>query len=274
MQNPPEEQNLPPTKATLTRFEKLRRTVDNTVVPKVQNAVQAVLDAQKASVIAYLEKAGLDHLKRKLDFRWDAKAADRELENALKPHLGQIVAKVAVKTHAALGDLQPAKATTVDDFTEKVTVRVLTKGAGRVTNINRTTRDALQQTIAEALKDADTINDVINAVDAMPQWGSDRAELIARTESMFAYNDAALGSYRELGVEMVEAIDGDQDEECIDRLARNPYTLEDAEAEEDHPNGTLDWAPIIPDEEPAAKAIRTIYRYDEQGRLSELIEMT
>ncbi len=67
--------------------------------------------------------------------------------------------------------------------------------------------------------------------------------MIARTELMDAYNGAALGSYADAGIEMVEAIDGDEDEECIARLAGNPYTIEDADAEEDHPNGTLDWVP-------------------------------
>jgi hypothetical protein len=73
-----------------------------------------------------------------------------------------------------------------------------------------------------------------------------RSEMIARTELMDAYNAAALGSYSDAGIEMVEAIDGDQDQECIDRVANNPYTIGEADAEEDHPNGTLDWVPVMP----------------------------
>jgi hypothetical protein len=61
---------------------------------------------------------------------------------------------------------------------------------------------------------------------------------------MFAYNDAALGSYREYGVDEVEAIDGDEDDECADRNGRT-YPLEEALGITDHPNGTLDWVPVI-----------------------------
>jgi hypothetical protein len=61
---------------------------------------------------------------------------------------------------------------------------------------------------------------------------------------MFAYNDAALGSYREYGVDRVEAIDGDEDTECADRNGRT-YPLEEALGITDHPNGTLDWVPVV-----------------------------
>ena len=84
--------------------------------------------------------------------------------------------------------------------------------------------------------------------DAIEGWsGFDeyRSEMIARTELMDAYNSAAIGSYDELGVEYVEAIDGDDDEECRNRVANNPYTLDEAASEEDHPNGTLDWIPVL-----------------------------
>ena len=71
-----------------------------------------------------------------------------------------------------------------------------------------------------------------------------RAERIARTELMFAYNAAALDSYGSMGVTQVQAIDGDDDEECAERNGQ-VFSLADAEAIEDHPNGTLDWAPVL-----------------------------
>ena len=61
---------------------------------------------------------------------------------------------------------------------------------------------------------------------------------------MFAYNAAALDSYQELGVKEVEAIDGDDDPECAERNGKR-YTLAEAAAIEDHPNGTLDWVPVL-----------------------------
>jgi hypothetical protein len=61
---------------------------------------------------------------------------------------------------------------------------------------------------------------------------------------MFAYNSAALDSYREFGVTEVEAIDGDEDDECATRDGQ-VYPVDEAYAIEDHPNGTLDWAPYF-----------------------------
>ena len=61
---------------------------------------------------------------------------------------------------------------------------------------------------------------------------------------MFAYNAAALESYGALGVEKVEASDGDDDEECAERNGQT-YSLAEAEGIEDHPNGTLDWIPVL-----------------------------
>jgi len=62
---------------------------------------------------------------------------------------------------------------------------------------------------------------------------------------MFAYNDAALRTYHELGADRVQAIDGDQDEECAARDGRE-FTVDEAYSITDHPNGTLDWIPIVP----------------------------
>ncbi len=43
---------------------------------------------------------------------------------------------------------------------------------------------------------------------------------------------------------MVEAIDGDGDEECAARDGQE-FSIADADGIEDHPNGTLDWVPVL-----------------------------
>ena len=57
-------------------------------------------------------------------------------------------------------------------------------------------------------------------------------------------NEAALESYREYGVERVVAIDGDEDAECAARNGQE-FDLDEAMDIEDHPNGTLDWVPVV-----------------------------
>lgn len=253
----------------------LRKQIDHAYVGKFKNAVSNVLASQKADVIARLQKVGLDHLRRrKTDTAswWTPKSHDKSLMDALKPHVSQIAAKVANRTEAILS---PAlgKATVEATFVDKVTGRVLGRGVGRVTNINATTRDAIAQAIADAIDGAETINDVIAAVESLSIFDEYRSELIARTESMFAYNASALGSYDELGVEMVEPIDGDEDQECQDRLARGAVTLDEAEADEDHPNGTLDWVPVLSEQPAKATTTRIVVEYDDLGRFASAREV-
>lgn len=269
--------SAPVAKATLkqTPLTELRAQIDHAQIPRMKRSVADALSAQKADVIARIRRLGLDHLRsRRKDTQgwWMGKSHDQNLMAALKPHVSTIASKVAHRTDAILSPvLRPAKATT-DEFVVAVTTGVLTKGAGRVQGINDTTRKRIQDAIAEALDAAETIDDVIAAVEGLDIFDEYRSELIARTESMFAYNSASLGSYGEFGVTMVEPLDGDEDQECIDRLARGAVSLEDAEADEDHPNGTLTWVPIVPDEPPPAKAAITRFEYDEFGRVSAVIE--
>jgi hypothetical protein len=77
-----------------------------------------------------------------------------------------------------------------------------------------------------------------------PAWDTLRAETIARTETMLAYNEAALRGYGEFQVKQVTAIDGDEDDQCAARDGRT-YALDEALAISDHPNGTLDWVPVV-----------------------------
>src|SRR5262249_3564670 len=75
-------------------------------------------------------------------------------------------------------------------------------------------------------------------------WSDARAEMIARTETALSFNRAALDGYKEFDVREVQAIAGDGDPECAAREGQ-PFSVEDALGIEDHPNGTLDWVPII-----------------------------
>jgi SPP1 gp7 family putative phage head morphogenesis protein len=113
-----------------------------------------------------------------------------------------------------------------------------------VVGITRTTRDAIAAAIAQGFAQGLSPSQIGDLIEDLPAFNEARAELVARTETMFAYNQAALDSYTELGVESVEAIDGDQDEECAARNGQT-FTLDEAAGIEDHPNGTLDWVPVF-----------------------------
>jgi hypothetical protein len=141
----------------------------------------------------------------------------------------------------------PAKA---DPFTERVMASVTGKVGTRIVGITDTTRDAVALAIATGYDDGLSPGQIADLIEGLPAFDEARAELVARTETMTAYNDAALTSYGEFGVTEVEAIDGDGDEECAARDGQ-PFSVEEAADIEDHPNGTLDWVPIVPE----AKAV-------------------
>jgi hypothetical protein len=136
----------------------------------------------------------------------------------------------------------------------------LFRNAGeRIRDINDRTLDALTLELAEGARRGYSINQLVDGVpdegfkgvrgvtldNGTPVFSDYRAEMVARTETMLSYNRASLDGYKEFGVSQVLAYDGDDDEECAARDGQ-VFSLDDAFAIDDHPNGTLDWAPVVP----------------------------
>jgi SPP1 gp7 family putative phage head morphogenesis protein len=162
---------------------------------------------------------------------------DERLEKALKRSLGNLASTVTVRVADAL----PAKA---DPFTDSVLVSILTSLGKRIRGINQTTRDTIAGIVEQAFGRGLAPIEVADLIEDATAFNPARAETIARTETAIVYNEAAIRSYREYGVEQVQAIDGDEDEECAARNGQI-YTVDEAMEIQDHPNGTLDWVPIL-----------------------------
>ncbi len=139
-----------------------------------------------------------------------------------------------------------------------------TRTDNRITGIDQTTMDSVLDEvevgvtrgysplqIANGYLD-ENYSGVAGVFDGITDW---RAETIARTESMLAYNAGATNAYLDSGVTQVEAADGEDDPECAARLDGNPYDLDpeqgpvddDGTPIVDHVNGTLAWLPLIDD---------------------------
>jgi phage portal protein BeeE len=141
---------------------------------------------------------------------------------------------------------------------ERVLDDIAKYGGSRITDINDVTLKALTDQLSVGTERGYSIPQLIDGVpdenyagvrnasldNGVPAWGDARAETIARTETALSYNRAALDAYKEFRVSSVIAYDGDYDEECAARNGRE-FTLEEAMDIEDHPNGTLDWAPVV-----------------------------
>jgi hypothetical protein len=257
---------IAPLHAALVR---IRTNTADKVTPRLKTSVADVLKQQQHDIAERLRKHA-DHVTRHptdSTIWWD-KGWDAKMTRALAPHL-TVMAEAVV---AQVQDVLPSRKAGPVGAVE----RTLARGAARVTGINETTRAKIADAVARGIDEGLSVLEVadlienggdIEGLDMGSLFDPYRAEMIARTELMDAYNGAALGSYGDAGVEMVEAIDGDEDEECIARLAGNPYTIDEADAEEDHPNGTLDWVPLMPEE---AKA--TFRSHDLRDRMHAIAD--
>lgn len=184
---------------------------------------------------------------------WDA-AAETE---ALAQSLQGLYVEVGRNTMQVVAD-QTSRIVR-PDITTRVINDLLTQGGTRITGINETTRDAVAREIATAVDRGYSISQVIDGVPAekyggvrkalmdngIPAFDDLRAETIARTETALSYNRAALAGYREYNVREVVAVDGDNDADCRDRDGKT-FEVDEAYGLADHPNGTLDWIPVIP----------------------------
>lgn len=221
-------------------FLGLRKSVDTRWVPRVRRTVSDVLRAQRSDVAAKVRAASPDEIAR---HRKDApywlttgKEADR-LAKLLTPLLASLAETVGKRT----GDLlAPKKA---DPFADKVASLIKRVGE-RITGITETTQRAVADAIAAGFDAGLSPAQIADTIETLPAFDEARAELVARTETMYAYNTAAIESYAEFGVSEVEAIDGDGDEVCAARDGQT-YSIADAADIEDHPNGTLDWMPVL-----------------------------
>ncbi|HEY6013515.1 MAG TPA: hypothetical protein VIU37_05900, partial [Candidatus Limnocylindrales bacterium] len=109
---------------------------------------------------------------------------------------------------------------------------------------NRTTRDGLAEIVAQGVEQGMGAAELGRAIQDWSGWDEYRAEMIARTETGMAFNETALATYRDSGVEQVQVTDGDDDEIC---LPWHDWTgpIDEAPEPLGHPNCTRDIVPVV-----------------------------
>jgi hypothetical protein len=217
---------------------RLRDTVDTRYVASTKRDVHKALQDQAKAVATRIRSRGQP---KSVGMWWDEKVENTRLRKALEPHNLSIAQVVTEHVTTLLADRKPKKA---DSFIDTVLGYIKERTGERILGINRTTRDIIAKLIGDGFAEGLGPSEVADSIEASVAFDDARAEMVARTESMFAYNEAALSSYREFDVTEVLAYDGDQDEVCAARDGQT-FTVDEAFAIEDHPNGTLDWAPVV-----------------------------
>lgn len=219
----------------------LHRSVVKRYQPQLDAKVSEALSAQ-AAAIAKAVTAKHGHLQAKPNdttIWWNEQREHDRLRSALAPIVAKIVTEVG--SHTRAGFAFPAKA----DFDTMVAEYVEQRAGDRIRSINTTTRDALRTLIADGISSGLSPAELGTSITEATSFNEARAEMIARTETGYAYNDTAIGTYRAFEVTEVDVIDGDVDDVCA-HANGSRWTLEEASANPlGHPNCTRDFLPVV-----------------------------
>lgn len=211
---------------------------------RMEKDLRRFLDEQSREIAAKV-KAKAGHLAKKpgdTSVWWNAAEWDRRLERVLRPYAALIADQTAKTVQGQLGTGKAGEF--ADLMGNRVLLRMYGQMGRRITGINETTRDKVNVAIREGIEAGDGAAALGERVESAAAFDEYRAELIARTESAIVLNQSQIESFREFGVEKVRAIDGDQDPECAARDGQE-FDIDEALSITDHPNGTLDWSPVI-----------------------------
>lgn len=152
-----------------------------------------------------------------------------------------------------------------------------------VRNVSETVRTELRTFLTERMAREGSPAEVAEDVrQHFSEWAGWKADRLARTESMLAYNAATLDAGEAAGLTHAQALDAavpaNSDPHCIERNG-NVYTLAEARKQslDEHPNGTLAWRLLprklelsLSDAMPPAAPVGAAAWYDGQGTIHAL----
>lgn len=229
-----------PAKAQLRPLQGLRERAETTFVANLKTDVQKALADQAKAVAARIRSRGAALTKSSNPgIWWDKDREEARLRKVLEPYATRIAEDV---TDAVAKSVKPSKA---EPFTDEVTAYVRERAGLRITGINDTTREAIARLIGEGFANGLGPAEIADNIEAATTFDDARAEMIARTETAYALNEAQVSSYREVGVGKVEVIDGDADAICS-QVHGATWSLDEALSNPvGHPNCVRDFIPLL-----------------------------
>lgn len=238
MQDAADEMMAPP-KAALDALAGLGAKIRSATEPRLRSAVAGLLQRQRDAIAALVEERA-ELIARKpndqtlwwVPGRWS-------WADTVAPVIDELAAATVRGVQSAMA---PPKAEL--DFIGSVTSYLRAHLLERARGIDATTRQAVAEVITNGVAEGVGPGELGRRIRDATTFGDARAETIARTETAVAQNAAALRTYTDFGVAEVQALDGDDDAECAARNGK-VFPLHEAEGISDHPNGTLDWIPVV-----------------------------
>jgi len=232
-----------------------------TVMPSGAPAMKASLDDVRARGVAAMERdlrdllrgwgrqvAGkvrerADHLARRptdVDAVFSAVRMERDLLDTLRPHI------IGVAQGTGTGVARTLRPAGKADLRDAVVETLLRTSGLRIKGISETTRDRVADILRRGMDDGLSMAELGDRIEsASGLFDELRAETIARTETATILNEAAVAQYREFGVERVEVVDGDDDDECSAAHGQ-VWTLDQADSSPiAHPNCVRSFTPIV-----------------------------
>jgi SPP1 gp7 family putative phage head morphogenesis protein len=180
-----------------------------------------------------LNKAfGVDDLLRLID--WAAISDDirEELETAAEAGVTDAFIQLDVQDTKLVGQANIA----ARDYAKERAAELVGSGDQ---SIAESTRSDLRDLLTASFEENTTAEDLIQSIQDSGLFSEARAKMIARTEVNRAEIGGNLAAYDEMGVELVDWVNGEAAcDECQGYEDGGPYTLEEANAllDETHPN--------------------------------------
>lgn len=245
--------SVPIAKSTKASRQEARDKVTDDAVAEAKTTLTGFLDEQRTRITERLREARKTIARKAEPADWWDQAAE---DTALRESLHGLYMKIGRGSLQVVAD--ELGRIVLPTHVKRILADLTEYGGSRITGINEGTRDAVRAQLAEGVRRGYSINQLIDGVASEAFAGVSnavldngtlafdpyRAEVISRTETALSFNRAAISGYGEFGIREVQAIDGDGDEQCAARDGHT-FTVADAYGIEDHPNGTLDWIPII-----------------------------
>tara|TARA_R110000824_G_scaffold6321_1_gene29258 strand:+ start:2212 stop:4266 length:2055 start_codon:yes stop_codon:yes gene_type:complete len=218
--------------------------------PRGQKLIADVFDGLANEAADEIDDVLLSDRGNSYATKIDSDPLPGDAEERISQGLRAVFEIAARASWAMTGDALDAPALAWDITLPEVE-RALSRSGEHVRNVTDGTRKALAKylegNIARVGTDGFDREDLKRGIrEIVSESYHGRSEAIARTELRRGSNAGTMARYESVGVQSVQAVDGDQDEPCELRNGRL-FTVAEAQVEDDreHPNGTLSFIPII-----------------------------